>query len=249
MHRAEDARITISIIVPARDEERFLGATLQSIARAKEFLLTRSGAAAEVIVTDNDSADATASIALSLGAQVVKEPQRNIARARNAGAAVARGEVLVFVDADTLVPEQLLWRIAQEMEDENCLGGAVDTAYRPARLTMKAYLTLWRVLGRLTGMAQGATQFCRREAHALLGGYDESLFMGEDVDFHWRLKRLARRQRARTSFIEDVQVIPSTRRFDQWSLWRTLVRTNPLFILLLRRRQRAWQGWYDTAPR
>src|SRR5258706_2159067 len=114
------------------------------------------------------------------------------------------------------------------MSDATCLGGAVDTDYRPAKLTVKIYLRFWRILGKLTGMAQGATQLCRRDLFFALNGYDETLFMGEDVDFHWRLKRIAKRQKASVVSIEDLRVVPSTRRFDQWPLWRTLVWTNPL---------------------
>ena len=98
-------------------------------------------------------------------------------------------------------------------------------------------------------MAQGATQFCRRDAFDALGGYDETLFMGEDVDYYRRLKGLARRRGGGVSFVEDVRVVPSTRRFDQWRLWRTLVWTNPLFVLLFRRRRAAWRGWYERVPR
>ena len=84
-------------------------------------------------------------------------------------------------------------------------------------------------------MAQGATQFCRRDAFLALNGYDETLFMGEDVDLYWRLKKFAKRRNVGVSFIEDITVVPSTRRFDQWGLWRTLIWTNPLFILMFRR--------------
>src|SRR5258705_286541 len=89
-------------------------------------------------------------------------------------------------------------------------------------------------------MAQGATQFCRRDLFFVLNGYDETLFMGEDVDFHWRLKRIAKRENGGVVFIEDPRVVSSTRRFDQWRLWRTVVWTNPLFILLFRRRKTCW---------
>jgi hypothetical protein len=101
----------------------------------------------------------------------------------------------------------------------------------------------------LTGTAQGATQFCRRDGFFALKGYDETLFMGEDVDFYWRLKRFAGRRNGGVSFIEDVRVVPSARRFDRWALWRTLIWTNPLFILMFRRRKKAWHGWYKAAPR
>ena len=73
--------------------------------------------------------------------------------------------------------------------------------------------------------------------------------MGEDVDFLWRLKRIAKRQNGSVVFIEDIRVVPSTRRFDQWRLWRTLVWTNPLFILMFRRSETCWRGWYKAVPR
>ena len=241
--------MSISVIIPAYDEEHYIGETLNSIQRAKGLLLERRSVSTEIIVVDNGSTDATASIARSAGAQVIEESQHNIARVRNTGADAARGQVLVFIDADVTVPESLLWRIDEVMADEACLGGAVDIIYQPAKHSVKIYLQMWRLLGKLMGMAQGATQFCRRDVLVSLEGYDETLFMGEDVDFYWRMKRLAKRSRGRVCFIGDVQVSPSTRRFDRWSFWRILIWTNPLFILFFRRRKRAWREWYSGVPR
>lgn len=239
----------ISVVVPAFNEEDYLGGTLAGLGRAAAFLMKERAVAAELIVVDNDSSDSTAEVARAFGAAVVKETLHNVSKVRNAGAACARGDVLVFVDADTLVPEASLSRVAEAMAEPDCFGGALDTSYRPAKLTSKIYLQCWRAVGKLAGMAQGATQFCRRDAFAALNGYDETLYMGEDVDFYWRLKRLAKRRRGRVRFVDDVRVVPSARRFDQWSLWRTLVWTNPLFILLFRRRRAAWRGWYGRVPR
>jgi glycosyltransferase involved in cell wall biosynthesis len=241
--------MSISVIVPAHNEERYLGETLKSIQRAKEMLLKKDAVSTEIIVVDNDSTDSTSDVALSFGASVVKETKRNVARVRNAGASFAKGNVLVFVDADTIVPAELLWRINQLMASPACFGGAVDTDYRAAKPVVQIYLQLWRILGKLVGMAQGATQFCRREVFVSLPGYDESLYMGEDVDFHWRLKQFAKRQNGHVCFIEDIQVVPSTRRFDQWSFWRTLICTNPFYVLAFRRKERAWRGWYTVIPR
>jgi len=92
-------------------------------------------------------------------------------------------------------------------------------------------------------MAISATQFCRRDIFDELAGYDETIFMGEDLDFFWRLQKLARRRGLRVAIIRDVTVCPSSRRFDQWPLWRILVWTNPFFLLALRRRRMAWTGW------
>jgi glycosyltransferase involved in cell wall biosynthesis len=239
----------ISVVIPAFNEEGYLGETLASLNRARAFLKDEGSSPTEIIVVDNDSGDSTADVARSLGATVARERRHNVAKVRNTGAKLSNGEVLVFVDADTVVPEELLSRIVEVMSDAACSGGAVDTDYRPMKLTIKAYLQFWRFLGKLTGMAQGATQFCRRDLFFALNGYDETLFMGEDVDFHWRLKRIAKRQNGSVVLIEDLRVVPSTRRFDQWRLWRTLIWTNPLFILVFQRRRRCWRGWYKKAPR
>lgn len=239
----------ISIIIPAYNEEKYIGVTLGSIKQAEQFLLKEKGVPSEIIVVDNESTDSTAVIARSFGAEVLSEPTHNVARVRNAGATRARGNILVFVDADVAVPPRLLCRVCEVMSDEACLGGAVDTDYRPAKYSVKVYLRMWRLIGQIAGMAQGATQFCRKDIYVALRGYDETLYMGEDVDFYWRLRRLAKRRHGHVQFINDVRVSPSSRRFDEWLLWRTLVWTNPLFILFFRRRKSVWKGWYSALPR
>lgn len=241
--------MSISVIVPAYNEERYIGETLNKLNSAKDCLLERAGIPTEIIVVDNGSTDATVSIALSSGAKVIKEAQRNIARARNVGANGAAGNLLVFIDADVIVPEVLLWSISEVMKDERCVGGAVDTLYQPGKSWVKVYLQAWRLFGKFAGMAQGAAQFCRRDVNVCLSGYDETIYMGEDVDFYRRLKRFAKRNGARICFIQDIQVIPSTRRFDRWPFWRTLVWTNPLFILIFRRRKGPWKEWYGATAR
>jgi glycosyltransferase involved in cell wall biosynthesis len=241
--------MTISVVIPAYNEERFLPQTLERVHQAVKRLDAAPGRVIEVIVVDNASSDRTAEIALASGARVVPVPEHNIARVRNAGAGAASGELLIFLDADTLVPETVLSRIVQVMDDPSCLGGAVDTDYQPARLLMRAYLRMWRLIGLSFGMAQGALQFCRRDAFSALGGYDETIYMGEDVDFYWRLGKLAKSRGQHVKLIRDVRVAPSCRRFDQWPTVRTLIKTNPFYITLFRKRRSAWGGWYSDVPR
>jgi glycosyltransferase involved in cell wall biosynthesis len=239
----------ISIVVPAYNEEMYLGKTLTSITRSGQRLEPPSFMSIEIIVVDNESTDNTCAIATSMGARVVRERARNISKVRNAGAREARGDVLLFIDADTVVPETFFSEILLRLSDRNCVGGAVDTNYSPSRLIMRTYLDLWRTLAMLTGMAQGATQFCRKEVFKSLGGYDETLYMGEDVDFYWRMKTFARRRHMFCCYVRAIRVEPSTRRFDKWPLWRIVLTTNPLSVLLFRRRKAAWRGWYAQAPR
>jgi glycosyltransferase involved in cell wall biosynthesis len=162
---------SLSVIIPALNEEGFLGETLTKLSQAILWHQAGQNQPVQVILVDNDSRDQAGEIARGLGATVVQEPIRNIARARNAGARAAEGDVLFFLDADTLVPPCLLSRIAAVMSDSLCDGGAVDIELRPSRAVLWLYLHVcWGMLGRLTGMAGGAAQFCRREAFLALGG-------------------------------------------------------------------------------
>ncbi len=239
----------LSVVIPALNEAGYLGETLPRLAASIHALELQGSCQVEVIVVDNASTDRTAAIARDLGATVIREPIRNIARARNAGARVARGEALVFLDADTLMPPTVLPRVASAMSDPLCVGGAVDARHNASRLWVRLYLRLWRVLGRLSGMAQGACQFWRRDEFLGAGGYDEAIYMGEDVEFYWRMARAARQTGQKVNYVSDVQVIPSPRRFDRWPFWKILLWTNPLTIAFLRRAKSPWSGWYEDAPR
>ena len=239
----------ISVIIPAFNEARYLPATLESIRRASEHLRSNTGVDVEVIVVDNNSTDETASVAEDMGATVVREPVQGIGRSRNRGASVATGEVLVFVDADVHVPVTLLEAIHEAMCDPDCLGGGAEVEYRPQRRLMSLYLRFWRRLARLTSMVQGPTQFCRRSAFDSLGGYDERVWIGEDVDFFWSLKKLARKTRQSVHIVSCPRVVPSTRRFDKLPVWRVLLFTNPIFIAMFRRWKAVWPDWYERPIR
>ena len=239
----------LTIIVPAFNEEAYLPSTLDSIQTAAACLSARSNVGIHTIVVDNNSEDETAAVARSKGATVVHEPVQGIARARNSGARHAEGDVLVFVDADVIVPHTLLDAIHTTMSDPACVGGGVDVDYRPQRLSIRLYLRAWRLLGHLMGMVQGATQFCRKSVFEQVGGYDERVWIGEDVDFYWDLKRFAKATHCTVRFIRNPRVRPSCRRFDKWPVWRILIWTNPLFIGLFRRWKAVWRGWYSRAVR
>ena len=239
----------LTIIIPAFNEEACLPSTLDAIQAATAHLHAISDAEIDIVVVDNNSVDDTAAVALSKGVTVVHEPVQGIARARNAGAGHAEGDVLVFVDADVYLPPTLLAEIHTTMSNPACVGGGVDVDYRPKRRSMQLYLRAWRVLSRLTGMAQGATQFCRKSVFDEEGGYDEKAWIGEDADFFWALKKLAKRTGRTVRFIEAPRVQASSRRFDKWPVWKILVWTNPVFIVLFRRRKAFWSGWYSRAVR
>ena len=242
-------QVAVSIITPAFNEAAILVNTLQYLRAAQCHFKEQFGLECEIIVVDNASTDETAEVARQQGVIVAHDPIRNIARARNTGARTARGDVLVFVDADTVVPEETIARIWCALLPQSCLGGVIEPLYQPARRSMRLYLATWRWYGRHMRMSQGPVQFFRQQSFENIGGYDESLYMGEDVECIWRLRKLARQSGGYVESIQDIAVRASSRRFDQWPTLRVLLWTNPLFIALFWRSKKAWSGWYERPPR
>lgn len=181
----------ISVIVPAFNEERLLQDTLRSI-RAAMATFDRRGWASELIVCDNNSTDRTAEIARAEGATVVFEPFNQIARARNAGAALASGDWLVFVDADSQPSLQLLDDVAAEIEGGRCLAGGSTVALETDRVYAWLFVRFWNALSRLRKWGAGSFVFCEAGAFREVGGFSQMLYAAEEIDLFARFKRLAR---------------------------------------------------------
>jgi glycosyltransferase involved in cell wall biosynthesis len=240
---------SISVIIPAFKEADYIPETLKRLAAAERLFRSVADAAVQIVAADNGSTDQTSELARSAGATVVTEIEHNIARVRNTGTANALHAILIFLDADTLIPPELLVMIARLMTNPKYAGGAVDCLHQARNPLIRAHLRFWRIIGLIGKMGQGACQFCRKSVFQQLGGYDEKWYMGEDVDFFWRLKRFAQKAGLRTSYIRDPKVIPSPRRWNRWPLWRTFLWTNPLVTVAFCRLRSAWAGWYKDPPR
>ena len=176
----------ISFIIPAHNEERYLGRTLQSIGHAA----TAIGLPHEIIVVDDASTDATAHLAAAGGARVLQVQLRQIAAVRNAGARVASGSTFFFVDADTVVPAAVL-RGALDALDSGAVGGGASIRFEGA-MPLWARLLVPRAIRWLHGkkIAGGCFLFCRREAFETAGGFDEALYASEEITLSFALGRL-----------------------------------------------------------
>lgn len=202
----------LSIIIPAHDEAPILGATLDAVASATRALRT----GVEVIVVDDASTDATAAIARDRGARVVQVDVRHIAGARNAGAAVARGDRLLFVDADTLVNRQAIDAAMQALDAGAAGGGTAVRFMRPLPLYVRVLESASVVLFRVFRVTPGCFIFCTRAAFHAAGGFDETLFVAEDVAFGRALAAQGRVAILRTP------VITSARKMRTYSLGEKL---------------------------
>jgi len=179
----------LSFIVPAHNEEHELPASLRSIRAAAE----ASGEPFEIIVANDASTDATAEVARAGGAVVVPVNYRQIAAVRNAGARAARGDVLFFVDADTVIsPEHVT--SALDALAAGCAGGG-------GRMVPEGYVPLWGHLFvqifsffyfTVAKLGAGAFLFTTRRGFEAIGGFDEQFFAGEEVFFTLALKKRGR---------------------------------------------------------
>jgi len=172
----------ISIIVPTLNEATTMRDLAASLGRLRgEF---------EVIVCDGGSADATVETARQCGLRVIEAP-RGRGPQMNAGVRLAKGETLLFLHADTRLPEDALTLVADALTDDGVCGGNFSLIFggdtREARLLTRIYPFL-----RLGGMLYGDSAiFVRRRVFDLLNGYREYTIF-EDCDLYRRMRRLGR---------------------------------------------------------
>lgn len=208
----------LSVIVPMLNEERTIVAALRAI---------RAGSQeAEIIVVDGGSTDLSCRLAKP-GCDRLVEAQRGRARQMNAGAALAGGEVLGFVHADTIVPPGYAQNIELALADPEVVGGWFEVELDdPAPLSRSiALLTnlrsrIWRVA------AGGQAIFARRSIFEQLGGFPE-IEIWEDLEFSRQLKRAGR-----TTCVKP-RVLASARRWKRDGIMQTAARIGTLRLLYL----------------
>ena len=181
----------ISVIVPAFNEEKLLGASLSEI-KAAAAAFTARGWSVELIVCDNNSTDRTSDVARAAGAKVVFEPINQIARARNAGAAAAAGEWLVFVDADSHPSAGLFADVAEQILSGRCLAGGATIRLDEYFFVASLITRLWNFASRWRRLLAGSFIFVEAAVFRQVGGFSRELFAAEELDLSKRLKQFAR---------------------------------------------------------
>jgi glycosyltransferase involved in cell wall biosynthesis len=176
----------LAFIVPAYNEELELPATLAAIRNAAK------DRHHEIVVVDDASNDATAEIARNAGANVVSINRRQIAAARNAGGRAASGDILFFVDADTRINEKHVAGAIAALKDGYSGGGARVAMSGQVPLWARISIGLFCVIYFGLNFGAGAFLFTSRKNFDAVGGFDESLYIGEEVYFSLALRRLGR---------------------------------------------------------
>ena len=228
-----------SIVIPARNEEQFIGGCLESIRVAAAPFPD----AVEIIVVLNRCTDRTEAIAHSYGARTIREDARNLAKIRNAGARSATGSVLVTVDADSRMSPGTLRAIDHALSRGKTLGGG--TGIRPDRWSAGILATYcaFRLYSMFTGIS-GGLFWCSRQDFEAIGGFNEYLVSAEDVDFARRLKAYGKRVQRPFSTLRGGHIITSCRKFDTYGDWCMVKNPRLIFRLLDGRNQRAADAFY-----
>ena len=185
--------MSVTVVVPTLNEESVLAATLER---------ARQPSVEEIIVVDAGSTDATAAVAARYADLVLAAPRGRAAQ-MNAGAARARGDILLFLHADTLVPQGFAEAVIAACSDRTVIGGRFDVNLEPSSPLIRLTSELINRRSRLTRISTGDQAiFIRRDVFEQLGGYADIPLM-EDIDLSRRMRRAGQiaclRQRVTTS--------------------------------------------------
>lgn len=203
----------ISFVVPAHNEERFIDKTLQSIHESA----SASDEPYEIIVVDDASTDQTSRIAREHGAKVVSVVHRKISATRNAGARIASGRMLIFVDADTQISRPVVAAALEVVSRGAAGGGATIRFDGVVPLYARMMLPALTLSFRITKTAAGCFIFCTREAFAAVGGFDESYYGAEEVVMSKALKTFG------SFVILEIPVITSGRKLRAYTASELLI--------------------------
>ena len=212
---------TLSIVMPVLNEAAGLSAALQALAS-----LTERGV--QLIVADGGSSDGTVALARAARATVINAP-RGRALQMNTGAQYASGDLLLFLHADTLLPEDADQLIARALASGQTVWGRFDVHIAGQSPLLLVVAALMNLRSRWCGIATGdQAMFMTRAAFDAVGGFPAQPLM-EDIEISKRLRQLTR-----PACLHD-KVQTSGLRWETRGVWRTI-------LLMWRLRFAYWRG-------
>ena len=203
---APPAPTRLSIVMPVLNEGEHIVARLAALAPLR-------AQGAELIVVDGGSSDGTLALCRDRADAVLSAP-RGRAQQMNAGARTASGQVLLFLHADTALPEAVLALVAHATG--HAVWGRFDVQIEGRSAMLPVVARLMNLRSRLTGIATGDQAiFVRRDTFETVGGFPSQPLM-EDVELSKRLRRVGPPSCLRA------KVCTSGRRWDSRGAWRTI---------------------------
>lgn len=212
---------TFSVIIPAHNEEKYIGKCLRAIRSAAKYVYPDK---VEMIVVANRCDDKTADIARRLGAKVIENGDKCIAAVRNAGVRAAGGEIIVTIDADSLMTKYSLLEIKENLQSGKVIGGGADPKFDRMSIgialsALYVAVNLLPIMIKNGGYLSGAMFWCYKRDFLNIGGFDESLVSLEDMDFAVRLKEYGKSKGLKYATLKRSYITTSSRKFDEFGDW------------------------------
>ncbi len=200
--------IKISIVIPTLNEGKYIEPTLFHLKRLRPY---------EIIIADSHSEDDTVKIAKKYGCRIVYAKRGAASYGRNAGGKAARGDVILFIDADSIVFPNILEVMGNDFKNKKLAGWTCSIyGFTPSWKEQMIYNMSNNLIDFLTTYAKkphapGIAIGVRKAIFDKVGGFDENLKVMEDHDFALRVGK-----HGKFRFSKDTCVYTSTRRMKEW---------------------------------
>ncbi|MBI5061430.1 MAG: glycosyltransferase [Candidatus Aenigmarchaeota archaeon] len=226
----------ISVIIPTLNEEKYIEYTLFHIKKQCPL---------EIIVSDACSKDGTVRIAKRYGARIIRSRKKNAAAGRNAGASIARGDILLFMDADSIPYPNLLETVSRDFSKDKklmcwtCKIYAFSPKWKE-HLLYEGFNSFLRSSAKIKKpKAAGIVIAVRKSAFSDIGGFDEGIDVLEDFDLCSRMKALGK-----FKFSTKTCVYTSTRRVSSWGVLSSLKKYIKMYLKTTLNRERVSKKHY-----
>ncbi|MCY9549474.1 glycosyltransferase [Lysinibacillus xylanilyticus] len=242
----DNGSVKFSIIIPAHNEENYIGGCLESIAKAAQPFKDQ----VEVIVVLNRCTDKTKEIAQSYNCVTLENNDKNLSKIRNAGAALAKGDILVTIDADTRMTEHMLTEVEKHLASNQFIGGGVTGNFE--RMSFGIVVSTMILIVPLLfkyGFISVGIFWCYKKDFQAIRGFNENMLMAEDADFAKRLKQWGKKNGKKYGTIKN-GMTTSCRRFDHYGDWMLLKRPGMILAYLKGTNEKAAnEAYYDDQAR
>ncbi|MDD5396996.1 MAG: glycosyltransferase family 2 protein [Candidatus Moranbacteria bacterium] len=232
----------LSIVIPAYNEEKYLGKCLKAVFAEIE----KTTHEVEVIVVDNASTDKTSDVAKTFPkVKLVYEPKKGLSQARHSGYLASNGDIIANVDSDSTIPPGWIEKVFAEFSKNSRLVALSGPYYYPEmpKLT-NFFIHVYYAIGflghiinhhflKVGAMLQGGNFILRRTALEKIGGYDTSIdFYGEDTDIAVRIQKVGL-----VKFVFGLKMYTSSRRFQGEGIFLTGIRyvINHFWVIIFKK--------------
>ena len=202
-----------SVIIPAHNEEKYIRRCIRSIRKAASAFQDN----VEIVVVCNRCTDRTGKIAKKLGARVLTNEDRCIARVRNAGISEAKGEIIVTIDADNRMTGGTLQEIYELLQSGRYIGGGAPIRFERYSFPLWCNDMMCRLSFAVTGLYSGMF-WAKKDTFDAIGGFADKKAM-EDVATAKLLKEYGKKQGRKYTTLKKNVLINSTRKYDEMGDW------------------------------